>query len=80
MEEKITYPFYVVIIKDGDIELYSQASTVQPWVKKTISLAKAKKYKNKGSAIKRMEGLQKIFRPRDGYEIRVEKIVEPNSL
>ena len=54
MKSKITYPFYVIVYYyKNEFTAYSKHSIVQPWVAQTGSLKYAKKYKNKGSALKR---------------------------
>lgn len=78
MKSKITYPFYVIVYyRNGEFTAYSKHSIVQPWVAQTESLKYAKKYKNKGSAVKRAEGIREIYKWDKGIRIEVEKIVEP---
>lgn len=78
MKNKITYPFYVIVYyRNGEFTAYSKHSIVQPWVAQTESLKYAKKYKNKGSAVKRAEGIREIYKWDKGIRIEVEKIVEP---
>lgn len=78
MKSKITYPFYVIVYYYKDeFTAYFKHSIVQPWIAQTKSLKYAKKYKNKGSAVKRAEGIREIYKWDKGIKIEVEKIVEP---
>lgn len=80
MKNKITYPFYVIVYyRNDEFVAYSKHSIVQPWVAQTESLKYAKKYKNKGSAVKRAEGIREIYKWDKDIRIEVEKIVEPKK-
>ena len=75
------FPFYVIAYYyNGEFIAYSKHSVVQPYIAKTDSLIHAKKYKNKGSAIKRAKELRKIYNWDKELRIEVEKIVKPNFL